>query len=176
ELTARTTAARPDAFTPAHALGLHAGNTYARITKPMTTTDLARTTAQPPDTARTTSHPLAPHGPVIGTPAGRPPAGIDAGDAAAPRRAVTGTLQGRAERYRVERVLWGWWRSEETWMKTSGRHRRSKRPSLAQPAPAFGHPWDLFPAYPRSGRRGDHRAARAAVLAGELPHAHRPAA
>src|SRR5690606_25083083 len=174
--TARTTAARHDAFTPAHALGLHAGNTYARITKPMTTTDLARTTAQHPDTARTTLHRLAQHGLVIRTSAGWAPTAIDARDAAAARLGVTGTLQGRAERYRVERVLWAWWRSEETWMKTSGRHRRSKRPSLAQPALAFGHPWDLFPAYPRSGRRGDHRAARAAVLAGELPHAHRPAA
>src|SRR5690606_40740348 len=58
ELTARTTAARHDAFTPAHALCLHACNTFARITKPMTTTDLARTTAQHPDTARTTLHRL----------------------------------------------------------------------------------------------------------------------
>src|SRR5690606_8197299 len=157
-LTARTTAARHDAFTPAHALGLHAGNTYARITKPMTTTDLARTTAQHPDTARTTLHRLAQHGLVIRTSAGWAPTATAARDAAAARLDATGTLQSRAERFRVRRALWGWWGRDGTWMRASGRHRRSTRPSLARPARAFGDPWDLCPAYARSGRRGDHRA------------------
>lgn len=176
ELTARANAARHDVFTPARGLGLHAGNTYARLTQPTTTTDFARATAQHPDTARGTLHRLALHGLVVTTAAGWAPTAVDARDQAADRLGLTGTLDTRARAYLVERVLWGWWHNEETWMKSPGRNHRRKRPTLQQPALTFGRPWDLLPAYPRSGRRGDHRAARAAVLAGELAHAYRPAA
>ncbi|WP_376935041.1 hypothetical protein [Arthrobacter liuii] len=171
ELTTRTAASSHDAFTPAHGLGLHAGNTYARLTQPATTAELARATAQHPDAARATLHRLARHGLVLRTPTGWAPAPADTRDAAADRLGVAGTLDARAARYTIERVLWGWWSTEQTWMSAQGSKPRRRRPTLAQPALTLGRPWDMFPKYPRAmNHRADHRAAQAALVGGQLDH------
>lgn len=94
----------------------------------------------------------------------------DALERAAVRLGVAGNLADREARYTLEREVWGWWRTEQESMNSAGRQGRRKRPTVAQPALAFGTSWDLYPAYPRSTRRGDHHAVVAAVRAGALEH------
>ncbi len=165
QLTSRVNAARHDAFTPG-GLGLHAGNTYARITSPMSTTDVARTCAQHPDTARATLDRLFQHGLLNRTSLGWAPIDGDPRAGVADELGVMGTLDDRAARYGIEREVWAWWLAEHNWMTAAGRHHRRRRPTLTQPALPLGNPWDQFPAYPRTRRRADHRAATEAVRAG----------
>ena len=165
QLTSRVNAARHDAFTPG-GLGLHAGNTYARITSPMSTTDVARTCAQHPDTARATLDRLFQHGLLNRTSLGWAPIDGDPRAGVADELGVMGTLDDRAARYGIEREVWAWWLAEHKWMTAAGRHHRRRRPTLTQPALPLGNPWDQFPAYPRTRRRADHRAATEAVRAG----------
>lgn len=181
-LTTRTTAARHDAFLPHRGLGLLAGNTYARLTRTTTTHDLAHSIGIDAGTLDRTLDRLAGHNLIHHTPAGWAPTRHDRRDAVANALGTTGTLAERAERYTVEREVWSWWRTEQSWMTAAGRSPRRRGPAPLHPALALGQPWDVYPRYPRSEqpghpgrRRGNHRDAAAAVRAGVLAHLHRAA-
>ncbi|WP_459257603.1 hypothetical protein [Paeniglutamicibacter antarcticus] len=166
-LTTRSTSAQRDVYSPAHGLGLHAGNIYARITEQYFHEQSVL--ALPRHDARTIRR-LEEHGLIRATGHGWIPTTNEALDRAAVSLGVAGNLADREARYTLEREVWGWWRTEQEWMKSAGRQGRRKRPTVAQPTLAFGTSWDLYPAYPRTIRRGDHHAAVAAVRAGALSH------
>jgi len=174
-LTTRTSASRHDAFLPAGGLGLLAGNLYSRITSPRTTHDLSPIGADGVVLHHTLDR-LVARGLLHRTPTGWAPTRHDRRDAVADALATTGTLAARAERYALERDVWTWWRTEQTWMTAAGRSPRRRRTSALHPALTLGQPWDVYPRYPRTtqtgrpGRRGNHRDAAAAVRAGVLDH------
>lgn len=167
ELTTRSTSARHDVYSPAHGLGLHAGNIYARITERHL--HVQSVLVLPRHDARVLRR-LEEHRLIRRSDHGWIPMMSDALDRAAVSLGVAGNLADREGRYTLEREVWGWWRTEQEWMNSAGRQGRRKRPTVAQPALAFGTSWDLYPAYPRTTRRGDHYAAVAAVRAGALSH------
>jgi DNA-binding IscR family transcriptional regulator len=93
----------------------------------------------------------------------------DLRDAAARSLDVLGILVDRAHRYQAEREVWAWWNAELTTMHTTPR-ARPRRPTVSS-RPLFAAPTAgerVWPRYPRSATRGDHRAARALVLDGAL--------
>ncbi|WP_434513210.1 helix-turn-helix domain-containing protein [Clavibacter nebraskensis] len=93
----------------------------------------------------------------------------DLRDAAARTLDVLGILADRAHRYQAEREVWAWWNAELTTMHTTPR-ARPRRPTVSS-RPLFAAPTAgerVWPRYPRSATRADHRAARALVLAGAL--------
>lgn len=167
QLSTRSTSARHDAFVPAHGLGLHAGNLYARITGYSV---YGQPSAALPDGDLRMLRRLEDNGLIRHSDSGRIPTDATALDDVAARLGVTGNLADREAKYTLEREVWGWWRTEQEWMVSAGRQGRRKRPTVYQPALAFGASWDLYPAYPRKTRRGDHRAAHEAVRAGLLSH------
>ena len=87
----------------------------------------------------------------------------DLRDSAARLLGVAGTLADRAERYRAEREVWGWWQAELATMTTTPR-RRPRRPHVSSRTLEFTDttPGErAWPRYPRDGEgRGDHREAR----------------
>jgi hypothetical protein len=93
----------------------------------------------------------------------------DLRDTAARTLDVLGILADRAHRYQAEREVWAWWNAELTTMHTTPR-ARPRRPTVSSrplfAAPAAGE--RVWPRYPRSATRADHRAARALVLDGAL--------
>ncbi|ALD14378.1 hypothetical protein AES38_14870 (plasmid) [Clavibacter capsici] len=93
----------------------------------------------------------------------------DLRDAAARAIDVAGILLDRAHRYGAEREVWAWWNAELTTMHTTPR-ARPRRPTVSS-RPLFAAPTAgerVWPRYPRTATRGDHRAARALVLDGAL--------
>ncbi|UQB17863.1 hypothetical protein LIX22_003002 (plasmid) [Clavibacter nebraskensis] len=93
----------------------------------------------------------------------------DLRDTAARAVDVAGILADRAHRYQAEREVWAWWNAELTTMHTTPR-ARPRRPTVSS-RPLFAAPTAgerVWPRYPRSATRADHRAARALVLAGAL--------
>ncbi|MBF4632696.1 helix-turn-helix domain-containing protein [Clavibacter michiganensis subsp. phaseoli] len=93
----------------------------------------------------------------------------DLRDAAARTLDVLGNLADRAHRYQAEREVWAWWNAELTTMHTTPR-ARPRRPTVSS-RPLFAAPTAgerVWPRYPRSSTRADHRAARALVLDGAL--------
>jgi len=181
-LTRRTEAARHDVFLPHRGLGLLAGNTYARLTRTTTTHDLARSIGADTSTLERTLDRLAGHGVIHPVAAGWAPARHDRRDAVADALGTSGALAQRAERYTVERDVWSWWRTEQSWMTAPGRSARRRGALPLHPGLVLGQPWDVYPRYPRSEqpghpgrRRGNHRDAAAAVRAGVLAHLHRAA-
>lgn len=163
ELTPRLDLARHDTFTNPHALGLAAGNLYARLNSPhqVTTTEITPLLDR-----------LAHAGLIVATPTGWRRTRPEIRDLAARRLGVEGRLDAREGRYKAERDLWEWWQSELEWMTTPGRHKRRRQPT-GQMALTFGRPWDIYPPYPRrADGRADYRAARAMINAGALDHLH----
>jgi DNA-binding IscR family transcriptional regulator len=93
----------------------------------------------------------------------------DLRDVAARTLNVLGILVDRAHRYQAEREVWAWWNAELTTMHTAPRARPRRPTVLSRPlftAPTAGE--RVWPRYPRSATRADHRAARALVLDGAL--------
>jgi len=93
----------------------------------------------------------------------------DLRDTAARTLDVLGILAERAHRYQAEREVWAWWNAELTTMHTAPRSR-PRRPTVSS-RPLFAAPTAgerVWPRYPRSATRADHRAARALVLDGAL--------
>ncbi|RIJ24797.1 hypothetical protein DZF93_11355, partial [Clavibacter michiganensis subsp. insidiosus] len=93
----------------------------------------------------------------------------DLRDAAARAVDVAGLLLDRAHRYQAEREVWAWWNAELTTMHTTPR-ARPRRPTVSS-RPLFAAPTAgerVWPRYPRTATRADHRAARALVLDGAL--------
>ncbi|MBF4619477.1 helix-turn-helix domain-containing protein [Clavibacter sp. VKM Ac-2873] len=93
----------------------------------------------------------------------------DLRDAAARALDVSGILVDRAHRYRAEREVWAWWNAELMTMHTAPR-ARPRRPT-ASSRPLFagsGTGERVWPRYPRTNSRADHRAARALVIQGAL--------
>lgn len=76
---------------------------------------------------------------------------------------VDGYLEGRAERYRIEREIWTWWQVEIQTMHSAPRSR-PRRPHVTSRTLTFveDSPGErTWPRYPRAGDgRGDHREAR----------------
>ncbi|MGL4173648.1 MAG: hypothetical protein ACRCTR_06195 [Actinomycetota bacterium] len=175
-LTRRLRAACHDLFTHSpKGLGHHAGNTYARMTEePQTTASLANATGCSPTELAGTLDDLADVGVITATGDHWQCSQPDQRDAAAKRLGIQGRLADRAARYTVERELWAWWLAELAWMTAPGRHARRRCPrrtTVAQPALALGHVWDLHLPMPREhGTHGRVAWADArAILAGQNP-------
>ncbi|UJH71717.1 hypothetical protein [Ornithinimicrobium sp. INDO-MA30-4] len=74
---------------------------------------------------------------------------------------VDGRLAVRAKTYHLERQLWGWWLSEEAWMKAPRRLSVRSRPGPGQLGllPDIGT--NVYGAHPRTAAgRADYRQAR----------------
>ncbi|MFT8395942.1 hypothetical protein [Propionibacterium sp.] len=151
-----------DLFTTPHALGLAAGNLYARLG------EAAEATTDPaPLIERLAQTEL-----IVLTQDGWHRTRPHIRDRIARRLGVEGRLAARRSRYTAERDLWNWWQAELEWMTTPGRHKRRSQPT-GQIAFTLGRPWDLYPPYPRRpDGRADHHAARLALAAGALDHLH----
>lgn len=169
ELTTRTNNAAHDLFTFG-ALGIHAGNVYARCTHdPLPLGELAyRTGADAAQTVSTLTT-LTEAGALRLTRNGWHQPLADTRDAIATARGVSGRLAFRAERYAVEREMWAWWLDELEWMNTP-RAQRAKRPGLGQLALVP----DLGPAprpiHPRTADgRADFTRARCHITGTEPP-------
>ena len=162
-LTARMTDARHDLFTPGPGLGHHAGNVYARTsTDPQDLDELSQATGADAATTRRTLDRLTSAGVLIQTRDGWRRRATDYRRAAAARLDVSGRLDDRARRYRIERELWAWWQAEEAWMRAPRRTAPSRRPGPGQLAllPELGT--NAYGAHPRrADGRADYRAARA---------------
>lgn len=162
-LTARMTDARHDLFTPGPGLGHHAGNVYARTsTDPQDLDELSQATGADAATTRRTLDRLTSAGVMIQTRDGWRRRATDYRRAAAARLDVSGRLDDRARRYRIERELWAWWQAEEAWMRAPRRTAPSRRPGPGQLAllPELGT--NTYGSHPRrADGRADYRAARA---------------
>ncbi|MBO1903204.1 hypothetical protein J4H92_14765 [Leucobacter weissii] len=170
ELTNRLDSAAHDLFTLG-ALGLHAGNVYARCTHdPLPLAQLARLTgSDAAHTVQTLTQLIEADVLLLSRDGWHKPA-ADRRDAAADARGVTGRLAARAERYAVERELWAWWQDELDWMNTAPAER-PKRPAPGQLVlvPDVGPtPRPIHPRTPYG--RADYRAARC-ILTGTTPPA-----
>lgn len=168
ELTNRLDAAAHDLFTHG-ALGLHAGNVYARCTHdPLPLAQLAHLTGSDAAHAVRTLTQLIEADVLLLTRDGWHRPAADRRDAAAAARGFDGRLAARAERYALERELWAWWHDELEWMNTKPAER-AKRPAPGQlvlvsdigPAPRPMHPR-------RPDGRADYFAARC-ILTGTTP-------
>lgn len=164
-LAARTSDAAHDVFTLSPGIGLHAGNLYARTTEDAQDVDeLARATGSDPARTLRTLDRLGSAGLLVqrGSRWARP--SQDRRRAAAERLGVDGRLQRRAAAYAVERELWAWWQSEQTWMQAPRRPGAGRRPGRGQLTllPEFGT--SAYGAHPRrADGRADYRAARTEV-------------
>ena len=170
DLTDRLDAAAHDLFTHG-ALGLHAGNVYARCTHdPQPLAQLAHLTGSDAAHAVRTLTQLIEADVLLLTRDGWHRPAADRRDAAAAARGFGGRLAARAERYALERELWAWWNDELEWMHTKPAARPKRHapgqlvllPELG-PAPRPMHPR-------RPDGRADYRAARCI-----LTHAPPPA-
>lgn len=182
-LTTRTTAAAHDLFTLGRpALGLHAGNTYARTSSdPQSLDDLARAIGDTPARTALTLDRLTSAGVLVRTRDGWRRAAADRCRAAAVRAGIDGRLAERADRYSVERELWAWWRAEDTWMRAPRRTSSKRRPARGQLAlvvPIIESPDAGTHAYGPHPRRPDGRLdwreARRIVQDERGGVAHRP--
>lgn len=152
-LRSRTRNSAHDVFTYG-ALGLHAGNVYARLLEHTPPHEHDRALQQLLD------HDLArAHGPRI-----QP--GPDHRDAIARRLGAAGTIERRAARYRLEREVWAWWLAELDWMTTRGRAKTARRSTA--PVLWSEKPGDHYPAMPRTAGRIRFDLARAQAAAGLL--------
>ena len=162
-LTQRVQAAAHDLFTPGAGLGHHAGNTYARTTaSPQDLAELSHATGTDPATTARTLDRLTTAGVLVRTRSGWRRPATDTRTRAARHLGTTGTLADRARRYRLERDLWAWWQTEQTWMSTPRRLRPTHRPAPGQLALLPEHGTSSYGAHPRrADGRADYKAARA---------------
>ncbi|MGO1740085.1 MAG: hypothetical protein ACTHYM_13940, partial [Actinomycetaceae bacterium] len=175
-LTARTTDAAHDLFTPGPGLGHHAGNTYARTTtEPQSLDDLTRATGTTRVHAALTLERLVSAGVLVHTRAGWRRHRSDRRRTAAAHVGVQGRLDERARRYSVERELWAWWQAEDEWMRAPQRPSTKRRPRRGQLSllPEDGtHAYGPHPR--RADGRLDWRAARRIIEDERHGHARRP--
>lgn len=162
QLEQRVTLAAHDVFTGAQGLPLAAGNLYARLAPPGSTSSFSSELDQAL-VQRLKRSGLARHTATGWTrtdPAHR--------DFAAQASGVDGRLAERRRRYQAERAAWAWWQAEHAWMcgprsRTDSRVRADQAP-LWQPAGA-----PRYPKHPRGpDGRADFNAARAALRDGAL--------
>lgn len=111
----------------------HAGNLYARITSdPQDLTEIARVAAAGAASTKHILDRLTSVGVLEHTSRGWRRTNVDRRGAAAVAVGVDGRLAERAERYRVERELWAWWRAEDAWMRAPQRPGSKRRPGHGQ--------------------------------------------
>lgn len=161
-LRTRTTDAAHDLFTATRpALGHLAGNLYARIdTTARALDDLSPTIGADPLRTRRLLDRLTYAGIVERSREGWQRVDPHSPDAAAERAGVAGRLDARADRYRVEREAWAWWKAEEAWMHAPRRPDARRRPSRGQLSLV---PEDGTHAYGPHPRRADGRLDYAAA-------------
>jgi len=167
-LRTRTDDTAHDLFTATRpALGHLAGNLYSRTDTTLRTLD-ELSTATGADHARTRRllGRLVWAGLLVSTRRGWHR--VDAAstlDAAAERAGVSGLLDARAERYRIERELWAWWKAEEAWMHAPRRAGAKRRPSRGQLSLVPDDGTHAYGALPRTpDGRLDWAAARRVIL------------
>ncbi len=167
-LTRRLDDCAHDLFTVSPGMGHHAGNVYARTsTDPQDLDELSQATGADAATTRRTLDRLTSAGVLIQTRDGWRRRPTDYRRAAAAHLDVSGRLDDRARRYRIERELWAWWQAEEAWMRAPRRTAPSRRPGPGQFAllPELGT--NAYGAHPRrADGRADYGAARA-IIAGD---------
>lgn len=163
-LTARTTGAAHDTFTPP-ALGLLAGNVYARTTHdPQPTDVLARTLGMSVDDVSDVVRRLSSEGLLTATRHGWRRDESDRRPSVATRLGVDGHLDARGVKYAIEREQWAWWQAEYAWMHSPRRHHPARRPGPYQlsllPDPDATEETHAYGPYPRNSEgRADHAAA-----------------
>jgi hypothetical protein len=167
-LRTRTDDTAHDLFTATRpALGHLAGNLYSRTeATPRTLDELSTATGADHARIRRLLARLVWAGLLIPTRRGWHR--VDAAstlDAAAERAGVSGRLDARAERYRIERELWAWWKAEEAWMHAPRRAGAKSRPSRGQLSLVPDDGTHAYGALPRTpDGRLDWAAARRVIL------------
>lgn len=157
-MTAAQVAAHHDAFLP-RALGVQAGHLHGILTAggPMTLAELAGAAGVPLDACGDVVERLKEHGAIAAEGSQLRAASRDALDAVADSMSVTGVLEDRAYRYRLEQATYSYWQSE-----IAVTSRAMALPtSRVRHAYAFGTAPLALGAYPRTrDGRGDWREAR----------------
>ena len=159
-----------DTFAAPKSLGRTAGLVYKQISEGaiVTIDELTRTTGLDAARTRAALTRLHRHGLVERTAYGWNRTDDLQLDAAALELGVDGYLDGRRERYGIERTVWAWWLAEYGWMTRPGKKRRARRAPANVVLFAQNDRPD-YARYPRGpDRRGDHRRARQLVEAGAL--------
>lgn len=175
-ITARTTAAAHDVFTPSGGLGHAVGNVYARTATTSTDLDdLSRATGHSPVELLAVLGVLQSAGLVRLAAASCVRTADQRRDGAAVRLSVAGRLAARRRAYQLERDVWAWWQAEHDWMIARGTHRARRR--AAHQVPLWrSSGTDAYPKHPRTpAGRADYHAARTAVAAGALDQSVMPA-
>lgn len=179
QLTARTTDAAHDAFTPG-ALGHHAGNVYARSTlHPVSAHEIAQLTGSSPARTAAILDTLVEDGVLLADARGYRRPRRDHRAPAATRYGTNGRLALRARTYALERELWTWWLAEQAWMRAPRRAPVHRRPGHGQLALIPSDETTSYGAHPRrADGRADYRTARRRLLKHRtdpgqaLPHLH----
>lgn len=164
QLTARTTDAAHDAFTPG-ALGHHAGNLYARCTTdPQSAAALAQITGASLSRTLSSLDRLVDAGVLLVDVQGWRRSRRDRRPSAATHHGTSGRLARRERLYRLERALWTWWQAEQAWMRAPRRPPAQRRAGHGQLALIPSDETTSYGAHPRRGGRADYRAARAFLV------------
>jgi len=166
-LRTRTTDAAHDLFTATRpALGHLAGNLYARIeTTARTLDELSPAIGADPLRTRRLLDRLTYAGIVERSREGWQRVDAHSPDAAAERAGVAGRLDARADRYRVEREAWAWWKAEEAWMHAPRRPDARRRPSRGQLSLVPDDGTHAYGPHPRrADGRLDYAAARRIII------------
>ena len=147
-----------DAFATRAGLGLEAGNLYGRLTEPLDTVQCSQLQGWSIDQTTRVLERLAEMGLVEARQHNWQRTGDEQLDGVAVELGTDGVGQRRADRYAVERALWGWWRTELDTL-----HLARRRPGMArlQRPLRQGSSW---PPHPRRRDGGaDFVAARRAL-------------
>lgn len=164
-LRTRTGQAAHDAFTHGHALGLAAGNLYARSSRDTQPLEhyVRCLGANHARVTQTLAH-LEDAGLLIRTGHGWRRPAHDVREQVARRLGVAGRLSKRARRYAIERELWAWWLAEDAWMRAPRRASSQRRPTRGQLSLLPDEGTHAYGPHPRrSDGRLDWRAARSVV-------------
>ena len=174
QLTTRRNDATHDVFTQSPGLGPLAGNVFSHTSRtPTTSQELSTNIGLPATTLRSILDRLTEKGLLIRTSNGYQRRSTDQRDAVATRLGVSGRLNERADRYRIERELWAWWQAEQDWMHAPRRRdqRRAPRGQLSL-LPQFGT--NAYGAHPRRANgKLDWREARHIIEHERSGRAHR---
>lgn len=174
QLTNRRDASTHDIFTHSPGLGHLAGNIFAHTSRtPQTGKELSTNIGLPATTLLSILDRLTDVGLLIRASKGYQRRSTDRRDAVATRLGVSGRLNERAHRYRIERELWAWWQAEQDWMHAPRRsnQRRTPRGQLSL-LPQFGT--NAYGAHPRCANgKLDWGEARRIIERERSEHAHR---
>ncbi|WP_156322597.1 hypothetical protein [Leucobacter musarum] len=160
KLQTRIDAAAHDLFTRG-GLGIHAGNVYSRCSQtPLSLGAIVMLSGTDAGMTVQTLTQLTEVGVLRLTQHGWNQTELDIRDRAAAARGVSGKLAERAQRYALERELWGWWQAELEWMSTPP-VERDRRQAPGQSALMPDLEPQRHPIHPRKyGNRADYRMAR----------------